>query len=727
MDILEKQSPDVIWDKTSAVKYFQYGANRDQWVSYDDKETFAQNIEYANSVGLGGVMVWSVDQDDMHFNALRGLLGKDISGITRNSVISTSVAGSWASQNGQHCTQTDCLSDSDIGSWGSGFAIAPNGGPFKDSCGSGKMPLENIFPTLPPTTNVPNFHVASIQNSPSSSGSDTVIGAFGNCEPTEKRDGKSIYTTRYICMNDSPQSNCGAVHEGGAKGTIVKLPEGCGFATYGVVKDIRLSTNHTVDHNLRKRAPSPNPVVYEMDISYDYSLVKRDSGTVYVRIDYGDSLGYWNDIVLGKAITKRGMNESFDKRFWSPDPKTWLEELAPIRLNGQPAAYSLDLEQEDFYQLLYSQDDSAKCGGKDGFMSIELDGSVKNGIRFGVTMVGTIAPEISFEEAYGFFDVDMNLTGRLMINGQASINIVGSTKPGSVFATDLSNFGFSEPGIVSFTPKMNIDASMTGNGQIFSDLVLYFNSGTDGYARTNAPLSLGEFQGDLARHTGSDRGFGFAGGLTGSTSEPLSKRNSDTTLLGVYLDMRTWLDIDVFGMGTNVEAADAKFSVDVGHYFRIISSSSSGNISVIGGDSQVGVEVYSSGISSEWEKDDTSHLVGSPGMPFIYMTGPSYAAPSRTPPDWGSDGVIDGDYFGCTNNVQSWAEDRIRGMMNAWQAVPTSSAQAEDAREILAALENLLDQMEDAILIDTEGFDFKPPSPTRRDQGKRSSTGEATN
>ncbi|KAL7937884.1 glycoside hydrolase family 18 protein [Trichoderma chlorosporum] len=853
MDILEKQSPHVIWDNTSAVKYFQYGAAKDQWVSYDDKETFAQKIKYANSVGLGGVMVWSVDQDDTHLNALRGLLGKDISGIAATSAkaaTSATAAGSWASQNGQDCAETDCLSDSDIGSWGSDFAIAPNGGPFKDSCGSGKnkyiicpvdampsscqwrggesgkachgqchggevtlfqsnhatvkclkpgkqtfccqsntwntlvgscawsndntcpsgkiwvaerntydyvtqladvdiieiheayccdsgfdachwigkgtcdqnqcadweielttdpygnttsecaggwnnrqkvlccsppqklnpflpVPLENIFPTLPPTTDIPNFHVASIQNSPPSPGFDTVTGAFGmvvidgppsvvtslttrdeshiqflDCEPTEKRNAKSIYTARYICMNDSPQSNCDAVHEGGAKGTIVKLPEGCGFATYGVVKDVRLSKNLTVEHEMRKRAPSPNPAVYEMDISYDYSLVKRDSGTVYVRIDYGDSAGYWNDIVLGKAITKRSMNESFDKRFWSPDPKTWMEEFAPIRNNGPPAAYSLNLEQPNFSQLLYSQDKSAKCGGKDGFMFIELEGSVKNAFRFGVTLVGTIAPEINFEEAYGFFDVNMNLTGKLMLNGQASVNIVGSTKPESVFATDISNFGFSEPGIASFVPKMNIEASMTGQGQIFSDFNLEFKSGTDGYARTNAPLSIGELTGDLADQTGSQYWVGFAGGSPEPAALPekdsVFKKTSDITLLGLSLVMRTWLDIEIFNMGTDVKADGAEFSVDVGHYFRVISNE--GNISVIGGDNQVGVETYSTGISSEWEKDDTSHLVGSSRMPYIYTSGPSNAAPARTPPDWGTDSIISGDYFGCSSN-----------------------------------------------------------------------------
>ncbi|KAM0465725.1 hypothetical protein ACHAPV_001782 [Trichoderma viride] len=823
MDILDKQNPKVIWDKADAVKYFQFGAAKDQWVSYDDKDTFAQKVEYANSIGLGGVLIWSVDQDTPNSDALRGLVGKNVAGTTKHTHASKSVAGSWASQNGQKCVKTDCLSDSEIGSWGTDFSIAPNGNAFRDNCGKEKnryivcptdampstcqwrggektklchgqchagevtlvhskhatvnclapglqafccqsntwsalvdsctwssdttcpssktwvaqkniiteerqlvdtdyivtpvaycsdsyeielalddvgnstgwcanglnnrqkvlcctppqklnpflpVPLENLFPTLPPATYVPDFHIESLQNSSISSGSDTVTGAFGmvvidgppnvvasltarddshiqflDCERSEKRDAKSVYTARYICMDDSPQSNCDAVHEGGANGTIVKLPEGCGFATYGVVKDIRLSTNLTVDHELQKRAPSLNPPVYEMDISYDYSLVKRDSGTVYVRIDYGDSLGYWNDIVRGHAITKRGLDGSFDKRFWSPDAKTWADEFYSIRYSDSRPERSLVLEQSDFSQTLFSQDQPTRCGGKDGFMLIELEGSVNSEIRFGVTMVGTISPEINFEETYGYFDADMAYSGTLMLNGKASVDIDGSTKFAPVFATDISNYAFSEPGIVSFTPKMNIQASLMGQGQIDSDFVLSFRAGTDGYARSNAPLSLGDPKGDVANRVGPESWAGFAGG---APNKGLSKRGTESTLLGVYLDMQTWLDIDVFGFETDEEAADGRFVIDVPHYIRVISDS--GNISVISADRQVGIEAYSTGISSAWEKDDSSHLVGSIGKPYIYTSGVSNPAPPRTAPNWGVDSVINGDYFGCSGN-----------------------------------------------------------------------------
>ncbi|XP_053687181.1 probable chitinase 2 [Sabethes cyaneus] len=39
---------------------------KDQWVTYDDRETVAEKTQYAKDKGLGGVMFWTVDTDDFH-------------------------------------------------------------------------------------------------------------------------------------------------------------------------------------------------------------------------------------------------------------------------------------------------------------------------------------------------------------------------------------------------------------------------------------------------------------------------------------------------------------------------------------------------------------------------------------------------------------------------------------------------------------------------------------
>ncbi|TGO53519.1 hypothetical protein BOTNAR_0293g00090 [Botryotinia narcissicola] len=50
-DILNdpNQKIDVKYDEAAAINYFTY--NTDQWISYDNETTFAQKVEYANSIG----------------------------------------------------------------------------------------------------------------------------------------------------------------------------------------------------------------------------------------------------------------------------------------------------------------------------------------------------------------------------------------------------------------------------------------------------------------------------------------------------------------------------------------------------------------------------------------------------------------------------------------------------------------------------------------------------
>ncbi|KAI0505902.1 glycoside hydrolase [Xylaria bambusicola] len=61
-DIILTNSLTPTWDKTAGVKWITWGGN--QWVSYDDGDTFKQKVEFAKKRCLGGMMVWAVDQVD---------------------------------------------------------------------------------------------------------------------------------------------------------------------------------------------------------------------------------------------------------------------------------------------------------------------------------------------------------------------------------------------------------------------------------------------------------------------------------------------------------------------------------------------------------------------------------------------------------------------------------------------------------------------------------------
>ncbi|KAL4749617.1 hypothetical protein BDW72DRAFT_194648 [Aspergillus terricola var. indicus] len=140
----------VTHDKDAAVNYLTF--DDDQWVSYDDVVTFKQKVDRANSVGLGGSLVWASDLDDDKYSAHTGLLGRDIIKTDVLQAMDTalsspqSTVNDLATFNGQKCFayKGDCvnLNDNDAMSkaCGSGYTVVgwDGAGCGKKSCHCGK-------------------------------------------------------------------------------------------------------------------------------------------------------------------------------------------------------------------------------------------------------------------------------------------------------------------------------------------------------------------------------------------------------------------------------------------------------------------------------------------------------------------------------------------------------------------------------------------------------------
>ncbi|PYH48038.1 uncharacterized protein BP01DRAFT_313070, partial [Aspergillus saccharolyticus JOP 1030-1] len=78
-DIISEYNLTATLYKDAAVKTITW--DTDQWASFDDEDTWKLKAEYAKSVCLGGVMVWSVDEDDAQDTFSDGLasaLGLDV-------------------------------------------------------------------------------------------------------------------------------------------------------------------------------------------------------------------------------------------------------------------------------------------------------------------------------------------------------------------------------------------------------------------------------------------------------------------------------------------------------------------------------------------------------------------------------------------------------------------------------------------------------------------------
>ncbi|KAI0024494.1 chitotriosidase-1 [Xylariomycetidae sp. FL0641] len=818
MDVLNgDDAPEPVHDKAAAVNYLVYGDDKDQWISYDDEKTFKQKLDWANSVGLGGVMIWSVDQDDNDFSALSGLIGEPLPSFAKNlERTAQAETGHWASVNGQACQISGCSGNP---SPPEGFGVAPNG-KFQGTCGSyrnkyvycpleampqsctwrgsgschgqchegevtlthsrygskrclapgmqafccvsntwsnlvgkcgwasakngcgdcpsdaphavssrskrsglistckqkyccpyefqnchwvGKgtcddnecsstdvevardpmgdngwlcasgfnsrqktlccntpddtnpflpVPLEDLFPTLPPAEDVPAFDRQALDSQDGLTGLGPFLfvvidGPPGTVSNLNKRDGSHIefitkgehhgpepQVAHFVCMDDSPESNCDEMSSGGLEGTVLRMPDDMGFAQWAVAHAVRES-NIPLPDGISKRAPATSSV-YELEYSYDFSRVKRDSGDIFFRVDYSNDYRYYARVVQA-AHQKRDIH----RRFWSPDVSSWKGITDSIRTLPYIGDYKATISKSDFNTLLYGNDGHDKgCSdaGKDGFLKLGLAGSMTSTMQFGFTLVGKLQP-YGLEEAYGYFDTDLDMIGHLSFDGKGVLDINdGYGAQRDLFASPITNVELSHPGIVSFSPRLNAQVSLQGSGEIDGMFNASFVAGSSKTMRTNAPLELGDFDGDILTSNLADAVNGKL--ALGDTSEG--------TVFAVNFDVEASLQLKIFGYETSLQEAGAEFTSRTPFAIRVSQDSEDRSPKVIYSPQQATADVvqFGAGIAG-WDDQETHRIGTTPSSRVVFTGGES--PEERDAPDINDFAVFgDRDYMGCS-------------------------------------------------------------------------------
>ncbi|KAI9876312.1 MAG: hypothetical protein M1830_006786 [Pleopsidium flavum] len=101
--IIDQNKLTPYYDKEDAVKYITW--NGDQWVSYDDQDTFQQKIKFANDLGLGGLLIWALDLDTDDLEALRSVIYPKTLNLYRKKEADKSY---WEDAAMGDCRVTDC-------------------------------------------------------------------------------------------------------------------------------------------------------------------------------------------------------------------------------------------------------------------------------------------------------------------------------------------------------------------------------------------------------------------------------------------------------------------------------------------------------------------------------------------------------------------------------------------------------------------------------------------
>lgn len=103
------------YNPISTVKVNVFNGN--QWISYDDEESWADKLAYLTGHCISGVMIWAVDQDTGQYDALAGLLGGDavagalLEGGSLSDAQKEQLANEFGAYTGQDCFVTPECND----------------------------------------------------------------------------------------------------------------------------------------------------------------------------------------------------------------------------------------------------------------------------------------------------------------------------------------------------------------------------------------------------------------------------------------------------------------------------------------------------------------------------------------------------------------------------------------------------------------------------------------
>ncbi|CAG8092001.1 unnamed protein product [Penicillium salamii] len=369
--ILENTGGTAYTDKEAAVRYMVYDS--DSWVSYDDESTFRLKIDYAEKMGLAGLMIWAIDLDDGSLDALSAVSG--------------------------------------VNSTSSAFDL---------------VPLEYIFPPnlLPSNDSKPSYGLVTVGSADSLSPNNGGFGFFlvtGESHAVSnlrKRDGEAepfhfldcpanvsdvpeshTRVARVVCLNDDTDG-CFQVTEKGVEGTIVEMPENCAPNTFARAISLELS---------------------------------EGSGFRYktsVRLDYATFGNYWDTFVDSPGEGQEKASNLM-KRYWSNKTSNW-QSLSHDNQFAWSSGAPISIK-EDLTKLLWWQSDE-KCdvGGDDysEAFAAYVDGNIDAKMHYGFSLYGKFeaSGELNIDSAHGFVNAAGKSDLKYAITGFGTVDVPSADK-----------------------------------------------------------------------------------------------------------------------------------------------------------------------------------------------------------------------------------------------------------------------------------------------------------
>ncbi|KAI1340016.1 hypothetical protein F5Y15DRAFT_423445 [Xylariaceae sp. FL0016] len=282
--VLEGAAPYT--DTTAGVEYMVY--NRNQWVSYDSATTFEAKIDYANEMGLAGLMVWAIDQDDPNLTALKA--------ITDKSTLNSSAAD---------------------------FSL---------------VPLEYLFPNgyVPANDSTINYGLVNFGGQASGGSTDPSKTGFGfmlvagdsfavsnhkrqagapepfvfiDCPVKEaEHDTSTVHTARVVCLSDDLHG-CFQVLERGIEGTVVTMPDNCFGDSIARAISLELATDQFIPENPGIQSSEASDLMKRYFAPEWYDWESQLGSSLYENFGHGDTSVISEDMSAALLWDKTGMGQ----------------------------------------------------------------------------------------------------------------------------------------------------------------------------------------------------------------------------------------------------------------------------------------------------------------------------------------------------------------------------------------------------------------------------------
>ncbi|PHH89142.1 hypothetical protein CDD83_6593 [Cordyceps sp. RAO-2017] len=416
------------------------------------------------------------------------------------------------------------------------------------------------------------------------------------------------------------------------------MPDGCGPGSYSVLHALRPAEDNSLPHHVARSTPA-DPRVFDAEISYDFGLAKRDSGDIYVRIDYSNSQGYWDSIVQGDPVTSKSKRAAspLSKRFYSAAESDWKKKFDELRKSDHPGSglpnptLGQGTIRKNSFDVLLTGESPEKCSAKrdDGYLKIDMSGFLQEELEFGYTFVGTISPTFKIEEAYGYYDTRLNMNAKLNFNGKGHLSVPEGMAFAELFKSPVSAWGFSHPGICDFGPQITSAVQMTGQGDINGDFSTNFVIGNDGVVRDSLPKST-----TPSDHSGGVSNILFTDAFSGKLTLPSSSKGrrrstaDGDTVLALHFLTTSEMKLNIDFYGQKEHAAAAQFNQTIDSYLRI-NRQTDGSPRVVFHNRYAAVESLTEG-DLPWGDDDAQNVVGR-GNALIFHDGAETPADREAP------------------------------------------------------------------------------------------------